>query len=199
MHVRITTITGATDIDAGIALARDQSVPALQKLRGYRGLTASADRSSGTVAVLTLWETEDDLNASEADVETLRADAVRVFGGEPTVERFEQVLAEMPGGPPPVGSTLLVRPFKVDPARLEETLDMFKSVVLPEIKAQPGFLAARQLVDRSTGEGAVGLVWADNESAKAGAAAGEQRRAEAASRGVEFGEPMLREVVFQAL
>jgi len=174
-------------------------VPALQKLRGYRGLTASADRSSGTVAVLTLWETEDDLNASEADVETLRADAVRVFGGEPTVERFEQVLAEMPGGPPPVGSTLLVRPFKVDPARLEETLDMFKSVVLPEIKAQPGFLAARQLVDRSTGEGAVGLVWADNESAKAGAAAGEQRRAEAASRGVEFGEPMLREVVFQAL
>ena len=30
MHVRITTITGATDIDAGIALAREQSVP------GYR-------------------------------------------------------------------------------------------------------------------------------------------------------------------
>ena len=102
MHVRITTITGATDIDAGIALAREQSVPALQKLKGYRGLTASADRASGTVAVLTQWETEDDLNASEADAEKLRAEAVRAFGGEPTVARFEQVLAEMPAGPPPL-------------------------------------------------------------------------------------------------
>jgi hypothetical protein len=36
MHVRITTITGATDIDAGIALAREQSVPALRKLRGIK-------------------------------------------------------------------------------------------------------------------------------------------------------------------
>ena len=199
MHVRITTITGATDIDAGIGWAREQSVPALQKLKGYRGLTASADRASGTVAVLTQWDTEDDLNASEADAETLRAEAVRAFGGEPTVARFEQVVGEMPAGPPPPGSTLVVRPFKVDPAQLDETLATFKSVVLPEIKAQPGFLAVRQLVDRSTGEGAVGIVWADNESAKAGAAASEQRRAEAASRGVEFGEPMVREVLLQAL
>ena len=86
MHVRITTITGATDIDAGIRLAREQSVPALQKLKGYRGLTASADRAS-TVAVLTQWDTEDDLNASEADAEKLRSEAVRAFGGEPTVAR----------------------------------------------------------------------------------------------------------------
>ena len=35
MHVRITTITGATDIDAGIAFAREKSVPALQKLKGF--------------------------------------------------------------------------------------------------------------------------------------------------------------------
>jgi heme-degrading monooxygenase HmoA len=199
MHVRITTITGATDIDAGLGWAREQSVPALKKLKGYRGLTASADRASGTVAVLTQWETEDDLNASEADADKLRAEAVRSFGGEPTVARFEQVLGEMPAGPPPPGSTLVVRPFKVDPAHLDETLATFKSVVLPEVKARPGFLAVRQLVNRSTGEGVVGIVWADNESAAAGSAASEQRRAEAASRGVEFGEPMVREILFQAL
>ena len=86
----------------------------------------------------------------------------------------------------------------MDPAQLDETLAAFKSVVLAEIKAQPGFIAVRLLVDRSTGEGAVGLVWADNDSAKAGATASERRRAEAASRGVEFGEPMFREILLQA-
>ena len=143
--------------------------------------------------VLTQWEIEDHLNASEADAEKLPAEAGRAFGGEPTVARFQQVLAQMPAGPPPLGSTLLVRPFKVDPAQLDETLATFKSVVHPEIKAQPGFVAVRPLVDRARGEGAVGIVWADNESANVGAVASEQRRVEAASRGVEFGEPMMRE------
>ena len=35
------------------------------------------------------------------------------------------------------------------------------------MKAQPGFVAVRNMIDRSTGEGAVGSVWADEESMRA--------------------------------
>ena len=66
MHVRISTIRGATDIDAGIRLLGEKVVPELQQQRGFRGITASADRAGGIVAVVSLWETEQDMTASES-------------------------------------------------------------------------------------------------------------------------------------
>ena len=87
----------------------------------------------------------------------------------------------------------------MQPAQIDENLAFFTSTVLPAMKAMPGFLAVRQMVNRSTGEGLTGSVWADDESLDAGIAAGEQRRAEAASRGVELEDATVREVIFQAL
>jgi hypothetical protein len=37
MYVRITRVTGATDIDSGIAVLRDQVAPELEHQKGYRG------------------------------------------------------------------------------------------------------------------------------------------------------------------
>lgn len=71
--------------------------------------------------------------------------------------------------------------------------------VVPEMKARPGFLAVRQLIDRSTGEGRAGSVWADEDSLSASLAQSEQRRALAKDRGVEFGEDRVLEVLFTAM
>ena len=199
MHIRITTVERATDIDRGIAFLREHAVAALQQQQGYRGLTASADRAAGTVGVLTLWETEDDLNASESASEKVRQEGLQAFGGTPTVERFEQTVVEMGAAPPAPGSKLVIRRFRMQPAQIDENLAFFTSTVLPGMKAMPGFLAVRQMVNRSTGEGLTGSVWADDESLDASIAAGEQRRAEAASRGVELEDATIREVIFQAL
>jgi heme-degrading monooxygenase HmoA len=199
MHARITTVTGATKIEEGIANLRDEVVPQLQQQKGYRGLSANGDRAASVVSVLTLWDTETDLDASESMVEKVRKEAVAAFGGTTqNIERFEQVVAEVGANPPSVGSKLQIRRIKMDPASVEDNLAFFKSTVLPDIMATPGFQSVRQMINRGTGEGVVGTVWADEASLQAAAAKAEERRAMAESRGVELGEVSVRELLFVA-
>jgi hypothetical protein len=87
----------------------------------------------------------------------------------------------------------------MDPAKVDENLEFFKASVAPEILATPGCQGLRQMIDRASGQGAVGILWADNQALEAASAAHEERQAMAASRGVEFGELMEREVLFSAL
>ena len=150
MFVRITTMQGATRIDEGIQHLRDVVAPQLQEQRGCQGLTASGDRAAGIVSVLTLWDTQEDLDASESAVEKLRTDSVAAFGGsDPTVERYEQTLAEVGAEPPGSGSRLQIRWVKMDPALVDDNIEFFKANVLPEIRSMPGFQALRQLINRA--------------------------------------------------
>ena len=200
MHARITTLSGVTRIDEGVKYLRDEVVRPVQEQKGYRGLTASCDREAGIVSVLTLWETRDDLDASESAVEKVRREAAKAFGGKvESVERYEQIVAEVGQDPPTAGTRLQIRRIRMDPAKVDENLEFFKSSVAPEILATPGCQGLRQMIDRASGQGAVGILWADNRALEAANAAHEERRAMAASRGVEFGELMEREVLFSAL
>ena len=199
MHVRITTVTGASDIDGGLAVLRDQALPQMQQQTGFRGLSASGDRAAGVVTVLSVWDSEADLEASESAADKARGDAVRIMGGEVSVERYEQTVWTVGDTRPGPGAKLHVRHVKIDPARIEENLEFFRRTVVPEMKARPGFLAVRQLIDRSTGEARVGSVWADEHSLSASLAQSEQRRTLAKDRGVEFGEDRMLEVLFTAM
>jgi heme-degrading monooxygenase HmoA len=199
MHARLTTVTAATDIDGGVAYLRDSVLPEVQQQKGFRGLTVSADRSNGLVVVLALWDSEADLEASESVADKVRGESLKVLGGQARVDRFEQTVWEVGEVPPKPGSKLHIRPIKMDPSRLEENLDFFQQRVLPEIKATPGFMSVRQLLNRKTGEGRVGTVWANAESLELARTRSEERRATAAGRGVDFGEEMLLEVLFAAM
>jgi len=143
-------------------------------------VTASADRSSELLAVLTLWETAADRDASESALLKVREEGLKLIGGHLSVELFEEVLTELVAGPPSVGSSLLVTRVSMDPAKIEENLDYFKREVLPQIKAGPGLLALRHMVNRQTGDAMVGTVWADADSMRAAAeaAAARQRSAD---------------------
>ena len=199
MHVRITTVTGASDIDGGLAVLRDQVLPLMRQQTGFRGLSASGDRAAGVVTVLSVWDSEADLEASESAADKARGDAVRIMGGEVSVERYEQTAWTVGDTRPGPGAKLHIRHFKIDPARIEENLEFFRRTVVPEMKARPGFLAVRQLIDRSTGQGRAGSVWADEDSLSASLARSEQRRALAKDRGVELGEDRVLEVLFTAM
>lgn len=195
MQARISTVTGATDIDAGITFLREQVVPQLQQQKGFRGLSASGDRAAGVVTVLSLWETEADLDASESAADKARGDALRVLGGEVSVERYEQGVMELGDTPPGLGTKLHIRHIRMDPGRIDDNTDFFRETVVPEMKSSPGFRGVRHLIDRKTGEGRVGTLWADDESLAAALAASEQRRGRAADRGVEFGDEQVLEVL----
>jgi hypothetical protein len=100
---------------------------------------------------------------------------------------------------PTVGSKLHIREIRMDPAKIDENLEFFKQVIVPEFKSSKGFLAVRNLMNRTTGEGRVGTMWADAASLQAQLAQTELRRARAAERGVQFGGDRLAEVLFLAL
>jgi heme-degrading monooxygenase HmoA len=196
MHARITTVTGATNIDRGLALLRDQVVPQMQQQKGFRGLSASGDRAAGVITVLSLWDSQVDLEASESAAGNARSDVVRLMGGQVWVERYEQTVWEVGDTRPGTGAKLHIRSIKVDPNRIDDNLDFFRRTVVPDMKARPGFLAVRHLLNRKTGEGRVGSLWIDEASLAASLAQSEQRRAAAKDRGVEFGEDRVLEVLY---
>ena len=195
MYQRLTTWTNATDIDGGIAYLKSTAIPAFREQQGYRGASASADRGTGTLAVLTTWATEADRDASESALGKARNEASEIIGGTVKVEKFEEMVFEA-AQPPAPGCGLMVSPFSMDPAKIDENLNYFTSEVVPQIKAAPGFCAVRNMVNRSTGEGYVGTIWRDRAAMDGQVERAAASRREAAStRGITFGDIGLREIL----
>jgi heme-degrading monooxygenase HmoA len=194
MYSRIVTFTGASDIDAGVTYIRDVVAPVLRQQKGFRAVTASADRDGGLVAVMTLWETAEDRDASESAMEKARDEGQKIIGGQMTVELFEETLVEL-YDTPTLGSALLVRRLRMDPARVADNVDFFRREILPQIKAEPGLVGIRQLVNRETGEALVGSVWRDAGALRSAAESAARRQQAVADR-VTFLEQSQREIVF---
>ncbi len=199
MYVRTTTVTGATDIDQGVAFVRDEVEPELSRQAGFRGISMSGDRSSGQVVVLSQWETRADLDASESAADKARADAMGVLGGQQQVERYEQLMWETFGTGPHPGAQLFIRGLQVDPERVDEQAEFFREVVLPEIRTAPGVLGVRLMANRDTGQCRVGTIWTDREARDGFMAGMAERQARAESRGVRFTGDVSLEVLYAAM
>lgn len=187
MFVRITTVTGARNLDAGIEYLRQEVVPQLRGQNGFRGLAVSGDPVTGLAHILAQWATRSDLDASESAVDKARHEAVEVMGGQVTVERFEQLLWEGSGTLPGPGARLHIRHIRMAPELIEENFTYFKESVLPQIRSNPGFLGVRLLVDRATGDSRVGTMWADEAAMRASLADSDRRRDAAAEHGINLG------------
>ena len=199
MFVRVNTVTGAENIDAGVAHLQDKVIPELRGQKGFRGLTASGNRSTANFGILGLWDTLEDLEASDSVVSKLRQEAMQALGGEISVAIMEQMVAEVVAPQDLVGHPLRIVQVKMDPARVDEHVAFFRSDVFPDLKATSGFLAVRNMIDRSTGEGAVGTIWADEKSMQASEATAEERRQLALTRGVQISDPSYRTILLSHL
>jgi heme-degrading monooxygenase HmoA len=195
MYARVLTFSGVNDIDAGVRFMRETAQPIVRSQRGYQGMTASADRSAGTLGVLSLWETEADRDASESALGKTREEARGLLGAQLTVATMEELAVEL-SRPPEVGSPLMLTRISMDPARIDGNVEFFKREVVPQIKASPGFRALRNMMNRQTGEGMVGTIWDDQQTMQAAATDALARREEAGRRGVSFVDTSYREVVF---
>jgi heme-degrading monooxygenase HmoA len=188
MYTRLITWTNAKNIDGGIEYLRGTALPVIHQQKGYRGLSATVDRSTGRLNILSIWESEADRDASDSALGKARDEATEIIGGSIQVEKLEDLVSEVVSPPVP-GSALMVSPFSMDPATIDENLRFFKNEIVPQIKAAPGFCSLRNMVNRKTGEGYVGTVWADraalDEQAEGAAVA---RREAASARGITFGE-----------
>jgi heme-degrading monooxygenase HmoA len=93
MFARVSTFQGPPDqTSEGIRVAREQILPVARLQDGFLGIYLLYDRESGRSLAITLWETEEDMRASEEAA--LRA---RTGGGDVIVEveRYEVALREL--------------------------------------------------------------------------------------------------------
>ncbi len=95
--VRVNDITGSpTKIDDGIRFVREQVLPAVKQLKGYRSLVMGVNRDSGRAFVTTVWETAADRAASDAAVAAQRREGGQTLGAEQVkVENFEALFVEL--------------------------------------------------------------------------------------------------------
>lgn len=199
MHARVVTFIGATDIDAGVTMVRERVIPLLSEQHGYRGLTASADRDGGVFAVLSLWDTAEDRDATESLLSPTRKDAAEIIGGDVQVETFEQLVAAVGETPPGPTSALMLTRISMDPASVDDNRAFFEREIAPKIEASPGFQGLRLMMNRATGEGVVGTVWSDAAARDQAAEDAIARREQAVARGVTFGEVSFREILLAAM
>ena len=102
MFARVTTVGFEGAPDEAVAYVREQVLPAVQGLSGFRGLYHLVDRQRGKALGITLWETAAALRASAATAQRLRAASVgRGPSAEPAAEEYEVVLQASPEAPAP--------------------------------------------------------------------------------------------------
>ena len=89
MYARVTTLEGPPDrLDDAARHVREQVVPQLQQMNGFKGFIALGDRQSGKLLGVAFWESEEVLRATEEAMTRVRSGAAEAAGG--TVAGVEQ-------------------------------------------------------------------------------------------------------------
>ena len=198
MYTRLLTFTGATGIDAGVDYLREKALPVLEAQHGFRGVSASADRSGNLMSILSLWETEGDRSASDSALGKAREEALKLVGGSLEIENFDEVV-QVITKPPGAGCVLNVVRVRMEPGSIESNTAWFKEAIVPQITSQQGFCALRNMVDRQSGRALSGSVFENKQSADASLAAIPERRSAAEERGVTFESINQREVLLSQI
>jgi|1185.fasta_scaffold261769_1 heme-degrading monooxygenase HmoA len=156
MYARSTTIQAdPQQLDAGIAVVRDEVMPAMATMPGYVGLSMLCDRMSGRCIVTTSWDSEESMHASESAVHDLRRRAADAMGGaQPEVAEWEIAMMHRMHGAHD-GCVTRVVWGESDPARADDSMQTMRMAVLPKMEELPGFCAMSLFVDRESGRSAM--------------------------------------------
>jgi heme-degrading monooxygenase HmoA len=168
MYARTTTITADPKrMHEGIADVRDNVMPAVAEMDGYTGLSMLVDRDSGRCIVTTGWESEEAVAASREKVLEMRKRAADRFGTRDTeVQEWEIAVMHRLHHATDDACARVVW-SRTDPARTDETLDAFRSRIIPAMDDIPGFCSMSLLIDRETGHASVTSVYTDRAAMEA--------------------------------
>lgn len=93
MFARVTTVATPPDrLEESIRMTREVA-PRARQIPGSKGFYSLVDRASSKGLVVTLWESEQALNASRAEANRIRAETVAKIGGLVlSVEEYEVIV-----------------------------------------------------------------------------------------------------------
>jgi quinol monooxygenase YgiN len=180
MYARSTTFQARPgSIDEGIAYVRDEVMPATMAMEGCIGLSMICDRESGHCIATTAWSSEDAMTNSEQMVQPLRQRGAEIFGGQPSVDRWEIAVLHrhaMSGEGACVRCTWL----SLDEARITNAAETYRMTTLPVLEEMDGFCSASLMVDRASGRAVSTATFASREAMVASRPAVEVLRARTA-------------------
>jgi Antibiotic biosynthesis monooxygenase len=153
VYARSTTIQAQPEsIDAGIALVRDEVMPALQDMAGCIGVSLLVNRQSGRCIATSAWETEQAMRASAERVTPIRDRAAEMFVGPASIDEWE-IAALHRDHRAPDGAGVRATWVKVPPDQMDQGIEYYKASVLSQLEDLDGFCSASLLVDRASGRG----------------------------------------------
>jgi hypothetical protein len=96
MFARLVTIGGRREqVDEFARIGTEKVLPQLKRLDGFEGSLVLANRRSGEIVTVTLWESEQALRATEGASYWLCAFGAEAAGGEVTgLEKYEVISSE---------------------------------------------------------------------------------------------------------
>ncbi len=102
MFARVSTFEGSPEgVDDLVHAALEKVLPQLRRLDGFYGALGLADRQSGKVLTVLLWESEQAMRASEEASYWFRRYSAEAASETVTgVERYEVVFSELQGAQP---------------------------------------------------------------------------------------------------
>jgi hypothetical protein len=96
MFARVTTMEGGSpeSLDEGTRVAREQVLPRARQIDGWRGVISLGDRRTGKEMLITLWDSEEVMNASAEQAKGLRSETRTAGERESEVAGYEVLIFE---------------------------------------------------------------------------------------------------------
>lgn len=165
MYARSSTITAdPSAMEEGIAFVRDEVWPTLQGMDGCLGCSMVVDRENGRGIVTSSWRDLESLRASSDRVMQMRERAVQMMdAATPAVREWEIVSMHRDHHSEP-GTWVRAAWSRVAPRQLNQAIDFYKYVLLPEIQQMDGYVSASLLVDRAAGRGVTSVAFDSREA-----------------------------------
>ncbi|PUB23566.1 hypothetical protein C8K30_111164 [Promicromonospora sp. AC04] len=153
MYIRTTEVQGdPTSIDDGLRLVREEIFPAVSAMDGCVGMSMLVDRPTGRCLTTTAWSSEDAMRASAVAVRPLRDRSERALGSTSGryVHQWELAVVHRDHATPD-GAFARLTWLSGDQSVIDNAIDTYRMVVLPQVQEFDGFCSASLMVDRETG------------------------------------------------
>jgi quinol monooxygenase YgiN len=159
VYARSTTVRAdPSNIDAGIRYIAEEVMPAITAMDGCVGLSMLVDRDSGMCIATSAWNDAQSMHRADAALKPMREEAGNILGGDPSVDEWEIAVLHRDHRTSD-GTSVRCTWLRADPARIDESIDFFRSEVLPVAESMGGFCSASLMVDRGAGRAVSSVTW----------------------------------------
>ena len=143
MHARVSTRQiQSGQMDEAVRILRDQTVPIVSQLRGFKEGLVLADSNTGKLITMSLWDTEVDLRANDPPG---YVDAVAA--GSVTREVYEVIVGST-ASEETKATCARVNYRQLLPDKMDEVIRTYRETVAPAVNAQQGGAGGFILADR---------------------------------------------------